>query len=154
LTSHGETILVAEHDQIIRRLICRSLASDGYRIVQALSVEEAVRIAARHESEIDLLLTETRLPTSRGSELAELLRLDYPNLEVVYVSRSGGSEFGLRDHRSPVVLVQNPFRGDRLRRAVSEKLAKQKNKVRLKFPERSLVSIFRSWWMACTNPMR
>jgi CheY-like chemotaxis protein len=153
LTSHGETILVAEHDQDIRRLVCRTLARDGYRIFQALSAEEAVRTAARHESEIDLLLTETRLPTSRGFELAELLRLDYPNIEVVYLSGSVGGEFGLRDHRSPAVLVQNPFRSDCLRRAVREALAQQKNKVRLKFPERSLVSILRSWWTAWYSPL-
>ena len=152
MTSRGKTILVAEHDPIIRRLVCRSLARARYRIVQALSAEEAVRIAARHESEIDLLITETRQPTSRGSELAELLRLDYPNLGVVYISSSVDSEFGLRNHRSPVVVVQNAFHGDRLRRAVREELAKQKNKVRLKFPRRSLVSILRSWWTARCNP--
>jgi two-component system cell cycle sensor histidine kinase/response regulator CckA len=149
---HSETILVAEHDQVIRGLVCRALAREGYRIVQAPSVEDAVRIAARHEGEIDLLLTETMLPNPGGSELAELVRLDYPNLRVVYMSGSIGAEFGSRDRRSGVV-VQDPFRADRLRRAVREALAERKNKLRLTFLDHSWVSILRSWWTACCKPM-
>ena len=153
MSFHGETILVAEHDQVILGVVCRALAREGYRIVQAPSVEDAVRIAARHEGEIDLLLTETLLPTSCGCELAELVRLDYPNLRVVYMSGSIGAEFDSRDRRSGVV-VQDPFRADRLRRAVREALAKRKNKIRLTFLGHSWASILRNWWTACTNLMR
>src|ERR1700692_4586848 len=54
------TILVAEPDPMLRRGECRVL-SPKYQIVQTSSAEEAVRIAARHETELDLLLTEVRL---------------------------------------------------------------------------------------------
>jgi two-component system, cell cycle sensor histidine kinase and response regulator CckA len=137
MTFGGETILVAEHDQIVLQVVCRVLARAGYRIVQARSAEDAVRAAARHENKIDLLLTETLLPTSRGSELAELLRLDYPDLQVVYISRLSGAGSVVHDRRSPVVVLQNAFRGDRLIRAVRDALEKQKNKAGLKVAARS-----------------
>src|SRR5262249_605956 len=55
-TPHIETILIAEPDQMLRRLEFRALSP--YRIVQTSGAEEAVQIAARHETELDLLLTE------------------------------------------------------------------------------------------------
>jgi DNA-binding NtrC family response regulator len=57
---HTATVLIAEPDQALRQLECRAL-SRKYRIVQTAGVEEAVRTAARHTTEIDLLVTEVRL---------------------------------------------------------------------------------------------
>ena len=79
---HTDTVLIAEPDQALRRLEYRAL-SGKYRIIQTASVEEAVRIAARHTTGIDLLVTEMRLPHGFGWELTELLKLDYPDLKVV-----------------------------------------------------------------------
>ena len=45
--------------------------------------------------------------------------------------------------RSRVVVLQNPFRGDRLRQAVHETLDKQINKDGLNFVTRSFVSLLR-----------
>lgn len=147
---HGETILVVEHDQIIRREVCRALAREGYRIVQARSAEDAVRTAARHENNIDLLVTETSLPTSRGHELAELLKLDYPDLQVVYICGLSDAASVRRDPRSTVVVLQNPFRGERLRKAVREALQKQKHKP----GGTSFVSALQNWWQSLELQIR
>jgi DNA-binding NtrC family response regulator len=140
-----ETILVAEHNQIIRRAVCHVLKLEGYRVVETRSAEDAVRTAARHENKIDLLLTETLLPSSHGYELAELLKLDYPDLQVVYMSGSGDSTPVVRDRRSSVVILQNPFRGDRLRRAVRQALEKRSNQEPKGGPI-SLMTAFQRWW--------
>jgi two-component system cell cycle sensor histidine kinase/response regulator CckA len=121
VTSHRKTILVAEYDQNIRRRVCRALAWEGYKIVPVRTTEDAVRVAARHEREIDLLVTQALSPTSHQGELAELLRLDYPKLRVVYFSGST-AQFGASDLGSGLVVSMNPFRADRLRRAVREAL--------------------------------
>ena len=60
-SSRTNTILIAESDQMLRRLECRAL-SPQYQIIQTSSPENAVRIAARHEMELDLLLTQVRFP--------------------------------------------------------------------------------------------
>jgi DNA-binding NtrC family response regulator len=86
-TWRSDTILIAEPDQLLRRMEYRAL-SPKYRIVQASSIQEAVRTAARHATEIDLLLTEVRLPHGFGWELTELLKLDYPGLKVIYMASS------------------------------------------------------------------
>jgi DNA-binding NtrC family response regulator len=123
---HTDTILIAEPDQALRQLQCRAL-SGKYRIIQTASVEEAVRTAARHTTEIDLLVTEVRLPHCFGWELTELLKLDYPDLKVVYTSGSVDAEIRARTSPSIVVVLDNPFRPDRLRQAVRDALEATQN---------------------------
>ena len=126
LNWHTDTILIAEPDQVLRQLECRAL-SRKYRIIQASSVEEAVRTAARHTAEIDLLVTGVRLPQRFGWELTQLLKLDYPELKVVYTASSVDAEIRARTYPSIVVVLDNPFRPDRLRQAVQEALETRQN---------------------------
>ena len=115
------TILIAEPDQVLRQLACGAL-SGQYQIIQTSSAEEAVRTAARHATEIDLLLTEARLPRVDGWELTELLKLDYPDLKVVYMSSSIDAEIRAHTRPSKVVVLENPFRPERLQEAVHDVL--------------------------------
>jgi two-component system cell cycle sensor histidine kinase/response regulator CckA len=123
---HTDTILIAEPDQALRQLECRAL-SGKYRIIQTARVEEAVRIAARHATEIDLLVTAVQLPHRFGWELTQLLKLDYPDLKVVYTSSSVDAEIRARTYPSIVVVLDNPFRPDRLRQAVHDELKSRQN---------------------------
>ena len=124
------TILVVEPDEMLRQMELRAL-SPRYQILPTGSVEEAVRTAARHETEIDLLLTEARLPRIDGWELADLLRLDYPHLKVIYLSSSIDPEIRAHTYRSKVIVLENPFRPDHLRQAVREVLKAGPNDVQL-----------------------
>ena len=123
---HTETILIVEPDQALRELECRAL-SGKYRIIQAASTEEAVRIAARHTTDIGLLVTEVRLPQGFGWELTQLLKLDYPDLKVVYTSGSVDTEIRARTYPSIVVVRDDLFRPDHLRQAVREALETRQN---------------------------
>jgi DNA-binding NtrC family response regulator len=123
---HTDTILIVEPDEVLRRLECRAL-SGKYRIIETSSVEEAVRTAARHTTKIDLLVTEVRLPHRFGWELTQLLKLDYPDLKVVYTSSSVDAEIRARTYPSIVVVLDNPFRPDRLRQAVHDALKTRQN---------------------------
>ena len=118
---HTGTILIAEPDQMLRRLECRAL-SRKYRVVPTGSAAEAVRTAARHETEIDLLLTEARLPRVDGWELTELLKLDYPDLKVIYLTSALDGEIRAHTRPSRVFVLENPFRPDPLRQAVDDAL--------------------------------
>jgi CheY-like chemotaxis protein len=141
------TILVVQHDPVTRQLLSRSLRP-SYRILQAGSAEEAVRIAARHQRHIDLLLTDVRLPQLFGWELLELLTLDYPKLKVVYVSKSIDSEIRPLTRRQKTLVLEHPFRESSARQAVSEALENsQVNRVGMKSTTPSLLLRIRSYWM-------
>jgi CheY-like chemotaxis protein len=145
--SRIDTILIAEPDQMLRRLENRAL-SPKYQIVQTFSPEEAVRIAARHETMLDLLLTEVRFPHMNGWELTELLKLDYPDLKVVYVSSSIDPAVKAHTRPSIVILMEkNRFSPSRLRQAVHDTLETRKqNGVAVKSVTDSLFSLLRRDW--------
>ena len=127
LRLNKRTILVVEHEGVIRQLLAHSLQPD-YRILEAASAEEAVRLAAQHRKEIDLLLTEVRLPRLFGWQLRELLTLDYPELKVVYVSNSMDPEIRSHARRQQIFVLEYPFSGDCLRQVVREELENPRSK--------------------------
>jgi len=140
------TILVVEPDPVTRQLLSRSLRP-AYRILQAASAEEAVRIVAQHRSNIDVLLTEVRLPQLLGWELLELLALDYPKLKVVYVSKSIDPEIRWHVRRQKVLVLDQPFQSSRLRQVVREELKNpQSNRVGMKWATSSLLLRWRSYF--------
>ena len=146
-SSRTNTILIAESDQTLRRLECGAL-SPQYQVVQTSSPEDAVRMAAKHKMQLDLLLTRVRFPRMDGWDLTELLKLDYPNLEVVYVSSS--IDAAVRAHTRPstvIVLEKNRFSAGRLRQAVHDALEIRKyNRMVVKDVTDSLFALWSRQW--------
>jgi two-component system, cell cycle sensor histidine kinase and response regulator CckA len=83
----GETILLVEDEAAVRTCAAHVLSRYGYRVLQAGTGMEAVELWQRHQSEIDLLLTDVVLPDRlSGVKLAEALRAGRPELKVVLAS--------------------------------------------------------------------
>lgn len=82
----SETILVAEDEEAVRKLVCATLERAGYRVMVAASGEEAVKQAAAHPERIDLLITDMVMPHMGGRELAPILQAARPGLRVLYIS--------------------------------------------------------------------
>lgn len=116
-----ETVLIVEPDPVLRRLE-QSALSQTYKIVQASGPEEAVRVAARHGTDLDLLLTAARFPHMDGWELTDLLKLDYPKLKAIYVSPSMEASKGRTSPSAVVVLPKDGFSASRLLQAVRDAL--------------------------------
>lgn len=125
ISSRIPTILIAEPNPSLRQLEWQALSRD-YRVVRTSGAEEAIRTAAQHEIELDLLLTEVRLPNMHGRDLAELLHLDYPSFKVVYLASSMIPEMKVHARSATVILMdERRFNPMRLRRAVQETLGVQ-----------------------------
>jgi len=83
----SERVLVAEDEQAVRRMICRTLERAGYQVWEAENAAVALAIWKEHKSEVDLLLTDLMMPGgSTGFELAAELTAERPDLPVIYVS--------------------------------------------------------------------
>lgn len=140
----------------MRGLLCRALRS-AYHILQAANAEDAVRIAAQHRRNIDLLLTEVKLPRLCGWELLELLALDYPKLHVIYVTRSIDPEMRAHTRRQKVVLLEQPFPRACLLQTVRDVLENpQSTRAGVQRPVPSLLLRMRSylrrhWWIHRTT---
>jgi CheY-like chemotaxis protein len=86
VAARGETILLVEDEDAIRRLTARFLQQLGYRVLSARRGLEAVAVAAGHRGVIHLVLTDIRMPELTGPELVERLRMERPGLPALFMS--------------------------------------------------------------------
>ena len=108
--SAGETILLVEDEESVRRLARRVLEAQGYTVLEAINGADALRIAGDYAGVIDLLLSDVVMPEVGGRLLAERLTAARPETEVMFMSgytdddilRRGLLERGQR-------LIQKPF---------------------------------------------
>ncbi len=80
------TILVVDDDSWVRVLARDVLAADGYRVLEASSGPDAIRVAAEHPGPIHLLLTDVVMPGMNGCELAAGLAQLLPGMKVMFMS--------------------------------------------------------------------
>jgi|GEM_PF-1276017 len=81
------TILLVEDDKNLRFLLRHLLEKHDFRVVEAESGEEALKIWNIYKDEIDLLFTDIIMPDGMdGHELAQKLKKMRPNLKVLYSS--------------------------------------------------------------------
>lgn len=107
----GVTILVVEDEPAILKLTESLLSLENYNVLTASSLDEAVAWSAKHKNEIDLLITDIRLPEISGVDLAKKLGVDCPQMKIIFMSGQSPHVIknkGLsKDHTN---FVQKPFR--------------------------------------------
>ncbi len=89
---HNEgTILIVDDEEMIRDLLTDMLAESGnYRILTSVNGKEALELI--HQTEVDLVLTDLRMPVMGGMELLAELRKTKPDIPVVILTGYGRRE--------------------------------------------------------------
>ena len=86
-----ETILVVEDEPAILKLAKAMLERLGYRVLAAMTPDNALQVARDHDGEIHMLLTDLIMPGMNGRELAERLTSLYPDILCLYMSGYTGN---------------------------------------------------------------
>jgi CheY-like chemotaxis protein len=110
-----EMILLVEDDPQVRSLTARLLRGWGYRVLPAADPADAVRMAAEHPGELDLILSDIVMPGQSGPELVSGLASTQPHARTLFVSGYPGDEmetFGLTDGALPI--LAKPYAPDEL----------------------------------------
>lgn len=114
-TLAAKTILVVEDDDAVRVPAAEFLKMEGFKVLQAKTGLEAIHVALRNRSPIDLLITDIVMPEMNGREVAGKLHEMQPSLKVLYMSGDAdktavcaGTE-GSQD-----AVLQKPFRLNKL----------------------------------------
>ena len=81
-----KTILFAEDDEQIRWITMEMLTAAGYKVLTAENGELAFNLGLRHINEIDILLTDLRMPKIRGKDLIELMLTERPDIKILISS--------------------------------------------------------------------
>jgi two-component system, cell cycle sensor histidine kinase and response regulator CckA len=110
-----ETILVVEDQELVRRVAVRILKGLGYNVLDAVSGEDAVRVAAAEPGLIALLLTDVIMPDMNGRELATRLTSLRPELRVLFTSGYTENVIGQHGVLDPGIdFIAKPYRADEL----------------------------------------
>jgi hypothetical protein len=80
------TILLTEDEQDVREVAREFLESGGYAVIEARDGAEALGFVHKHETTINLLVTDMVMPGMTGLELAARLKEKRPGLRILYMS--------------------------------------------------------------------
>jgi len=80
-----ETVLVADDDADVRRLIRDVLTKYGYRVLEAVDGEDAVE-KFRQAGKVDLLVIDSVMPGKNGREAYEAISRITPGMKVIFIS--------------------------------------------------------------------
>ena len=105
-----ETILLVEDEEAVRELARMVLISNGYSVIAAENPAHAEELAAKHSSEIQLMLTDVVMPGMSGHDLARRISARNPKIRVLYMSGYTDNviaQGGVLEHG--VCFLQKPF---------------------------------------------
>ena len=126
-----ENILIVDDDINILELLQRHLQSWNYHIYKAVSVKEAVTIL--RDTNIDLLITDLKMPEIDGLELIKFVSEHYPTLPKLVVTGYPSAQDSLTSIKSRVVAyLTKPFTKDELKVAIDKSLLISKTKYQKK----------------------
>lgn len=107
-SSPRATILVVEDEDSVRSLTARMLQSAGYEVLVAADASEALMTLWGTPIQIDLVVSDVRMPGMDGETLARLIAAHEPTCKFVFISGYPGS------HTLPGPLLPKPFQVDDL----------------------------------------
>jgi DNA-binding NtrC family response regulator len=110
------TILLADDDPIVRKIVAPTLEKAGFNVLVAADGTVALQLAHAHAGEIDVLISDVEMPAVSGLQLAAQLTESRPGMKVLLISAAADISSDLRDGWS---FLGKPFSP----RVLMEKLA-------------------------------
>ncbi len=121
-----ENILIVDDDIHILELLQRHLQSWNYHTYKAISVKEAVQIL--RDTNIDLLITDLKMPEIDGTELIKFVSEHYPQLPKLVITGYPSVQDSLAAIKSGVVdFLTKPFTKEELSNAIDTSMGNSKN---------------------------
>jgi DNA-binding NtrC family response regulator len=110
-------VLVVDDDDQMRALLRRTLESDGYQVTErdrGTHMLETLR-----DAPFDLVILDKEMPGVNGLDLLPLVRREFPQVPVVFVTAFGGRQVAASAIRlGAASYLEKPFRLGQLRDAI------------------------------------
>ncbi len=115
---HGQTVLVVEDEEPIRRVAQRVLERHGYRVLAAADGLEALQLFREHEHLVAVILTDVVMPRMGGPALRDTLRGAGKTVPVVFTSGYARSDGEAEPLDPTVPYLAKPWSVEQLLAAV------------------------------------
>ena len=126
MSLHQENILIVDDDTNILELIQRNLQALNYHSYKAISVKEAIQILK--DTQIDLLITDLKMPEVDGFQLIKYVSEHYPELPALVVTGYPNLNDAVNVMKSGAVdYLVKPFTKEELKEAVIKSFKNKKN---------------------------
>jgi len=105
-----ETLLLVEDELGILNLTTTILEKQGYTVLSANTPGDALQLAAKHSSEIHLIITDVVMPEMNGRNLANSLKAQHPHLKCLFMSGYTGDVIAQHGVLAEGInFIQKPF---------------------------------------------
>lgn len=110
-------VLLAEDDEVVRRLATLLLRQQGWQVVPTANGAEAVEAWDNSDAPFDLLILDLQMPNLGGYAAYQRIRELHPNVRVLFMSGSMSGDWD-RVHEDKLPFLAKPFTGDQFIQAV------------------------------------
>jgi CheY-like chemotaxis protein len=114
-------VLVVDDDPAVRSVLCRTMQAAGYSVHAAADGLEALTLLDS-DLQVDLVVTDLRMPRMDGRQLAAQVAARYPHMRVMFIS-GYDAHLGSVDLLGPV--IPKPFRAETLTECVQGVLGRE-----------------------------
>ena len=137
-----ETILIVDDEKNYLVVMEALLASEGYEIITAQNGFDAVRLI--EESDLDLLVTDMKMPGMSGMELLEAAKKIQPDLPVIMMTAYGTIEMAVEAMKKQAYdYITKPFENEQLKLTVKKALENHRLIKQNRFLTKALSDRFR-----------
>ncbi|WP_139125865.1 sigma-54-dependent transcriptional regulator [Arcticibacter eurypsychrophilus] len=126
------TVLVIDDEKNLCNLLSRIIGLEGYHVLQSFSAKEGLKVLAQND--VDVVISDVKLPDLNGVELVKLIKKDNPLVEVINLTAYGSIQDGVLaikngafdyivkgdDNEKIIPLVCKALEKSRLQRKVKE----------------------------------
>lgn len=106
---HKQVVLVVDDEELVRRPIRLTLTDAGFRVVEAENGRVALGLVEQMNGEIDVVLSDVRMPEMTGWELADALLDRYPSVPVILMSGYASELTDASISNGTLSLLAKPF---------------------------------------------
>ena len=131
------TVLVVDDRSMARRIASRILSEEGFRVLEADGMGEALEVLAQARGRIDLVMLDVVLADGDGVKLARQIQEEWPEQRILFMSGFAAevlTRHGLRDLEVP--FLAKPFTRSELLTKVAEAIDQPARQARSPAPAR------------------
>ncbi len=118
-----KTLLIVDDDLSVLEVLEARLFSAGFQVLKSVGAKDALKILKVQN--VDLMISDMKMPGMGGMDLFAAVRVDYPDLPVIFLTAYGTISDAVKAVKSGAVdYLTKPFDGHELIKKINDILAR------------------------------
>ncbi len=121
--SAKRTILVADDEPNLRRVLGAILKREGHRVLTASDGNQAWELLNRSDSKVETLITDLRMPGMDGMQLLKKVGQEYPEVPVIILTAHGSVDNAVAAVKLGAFdYIEKPFEQEQIKQVIGKAL--------------------------------